>query len=197
MPERAVHAGCEHVASRRSRSHAGGVGLVEALRVLGLVLVGVLDLDAVAVEHAVARRAGRARRRGCTPGRSRRARPRSAPASSTPLNEIVNVGDAAVVGDRALVDRALDAQAAAGLAAVLDADLVDVAVVVDRRREELGDDHAAADEHEHEHARSERQLRRRGPRRGRRRRVGAVARAQVHGLSSSAAAAAPAGGRGG
>ena len=52
---------------------------------------------------------------------------------------------------RALVDGALDAQPATRLAAVALADLVDVAVVVDGRAQELRDDHAAGDEHERQH----------------------------------------------
>ena len=46
---------------------------------------------------------------------------------------------------------ALDAQPATLLAAVANADLVGVAVVVDRRAEELRDDHAAGDDNDAEH----------------------------------------------
>ena len=106
--------------------------------------------------------------------------------------------------DRALVDRALDAQPAAGLAAVR-ADLVDVAVVVDGRAQELGDDDAAGDEHQGEHDERHPALRR-DARRGRRlvvaggeverahrERVGS--RAQVQGLASSGSATCVAAGR--
>ena len=68
-----------------------------------------------------------------------------------PPKEIVNVVTPLTVSTVPAVDGALDAQSAAGLAAVARADLVDVAVVVDRRAQELGDDHPAGDEHECQH----------------------------------------------
>ncbi len=63
-------------------------------------------------------------------------------------------GDPVASTTRALVDGALHAQPATRLAAVLHADLVDVAVVVDGRRQELGDDDAAADQHQAQHGRA-------------------------------------------
>ena len=122
---------------------------VDPVGVLGLVLVGVLDLDPVALERAVDELAvdddGLALLED--------------PAG---LALVAHRHRGAVEGDRERrdavdrrrpcpVDGALHAQAAAGLAAVALADLVDVAVVVDGRAQELGDDHAAGDEHEGEH----------------------------------------------
>ena len=60
-------------------------------------------------------------------------------------------GDAVGGVERAGLDGSLDAQAAPFLAPVTHADLVDVAVVVDRRPEELGDDDTAGDDHGDEH----------------------------------------------
>ena len=54
---------------------------------------------------------------------------------------------AAGLGDRALLHGALDAQPPSGLTPALVTDLVDVAVEVDGRREELGDHHATRHEH--------------------------------------------------
>ena len=78
-------------------------------------------------------------------------RPRSAPASWRPSKEIVNVVMPSAGVDGAPVDGALHAQPPARLAASRSTDLVDVAVVVDGRAQELGDDHAAGDQHEGEH----------------------------------------------
>ncbi len=140
--EGAVQAGGEHV------SDSAG-GLVEALGVLGLVLVGVLDLDPVAVERVADQLAVDDDRLALLEDPAR-------------LPGVAHGHGGAVEGDRerreavdrlhgAAVDGALDAQPAAGLAAVARADLVDVAVVVDRRAQELGDDHPAGDEHEGQH----------------------------------------------
>src|SRR5690606_26551795 len=63
-------------------------------------------------------------------------------------------GERRVVADRldgAVLDHALHAEPAVLVTAGPGADLVDVAVVVDRRAQELRDDHPAGDEHEPEH----------------------------------------------
>ena len=138
-PERAVQAGCEHDVDSAGRR-------VEAFGILRLVLVGVLDLDAVTLERAVRQLAvdddrlalledpsrltvvAHRQRRSAERDRERR--------------------DPGVRHDAAAVDRALHTQAPAGLTAGPLPDLVDVAVVVDGRSQELGDEDTAGDEYQ-------------------------------------------------
>ena len=67
---------------------------------------------------------------------------------------VKSVSPSCSVSTRPFVDRALHAQAATRLAPVADADLVDVAVVVDGRAEELRHDHPAGHDHQPEHERA-------------------------------------------
>src|SRR5687767_3849208 len=110
------------LASRRLLCAGGRRRVLETLAVLRLVLVRVLHLDAVAVEQTLVVEPavdddGDALLED--PARVALVADRDGVAVETDSER----GDTAVVADRALLDRALDAQPAAGLAAVLRADL--------------------------------------------------------------------------
>ena len=124
-------------------------GVLHPLVVDRHVLVGVAHLDAIALQLAVLDRAvhddGQALAEDAAglpvvPHRHRRTVERDR-----------EHGGAGSGADRPLVDRALETDATCVVASVAHADLVDVAVVVDRRAQELRDDHAAGDEHHRQH----------------------------------------------
>ena len=151
LAECGVGAYSEHrpLQPRRAVQLGARVGL-DAVGVGRLVFVGVLDLDLVALEHAVDEAAvdddGLAF--GEDPARL----------------ALVAHGDGGIAehdGERRDARGGLDgpvghgplhAQPTTRLTAVADTDLVGVAVVVDRRAEELGDDQPAGGDHGNEHA---------------------------------------------